>query len=83
VRRARTQLADSKLTRHQPRLGPAIRPAFPGREIHGYRIGQSQYARSIHLASSPHNRAPRGIRAEAITRAGCPDKPTARATFRV
>ena len=47
VCRARTQLAGSKLLRHQPGPGPAIRPGFPARGIHGHRIGQSRYARSI------------------------------------
>ena len=47
VCRARTQLADSKLIRHQSGLGPAIRPCSPARGIHGHRIGQSRYARSI------------------------------------
>ena len=39
VCRARTQHADSKLIRHQPGLGPAKRPGFPARGIHGHRIG--------------------------------------------
>jgi len=55
VCRARTQLAASKLTRHQPGLGPAIRPGFPARAIHGHRIGQSRYARSILISGA--NRA--------------------------
>ena len=55
VCRARTQLADSKLIRHQPGLGPATRPGFPAGGIHGHRIGQSRYASSILMSGA--NRA--------------------------
>ena len=46
---ARTQLAGSKLIRHQPGLGPAIRPGFPARWPDSF----WRYAKVIGLLTDP------------------------------